>query len=84
MGKIIFHVLEVTMYSELKTNDIHNDLQTVINAIKKDGRDPVKQLSGYILSEDPTYITVTDNARYIIRKIDRDDILSVLIENYLK
>jgi len=69
---------------DISENNIHEALQVVINAIKKDGRDPVKQLSGYILSEDPTYITVTDNARYIIRKIDRDDILSVLIENYLK
>jgi len=69
---------------DISENNIHEALQVVINAIKKDGRDPVKQLSGYILSEDPTYMTVTDNARYIIRKIDRDDILSVLIENYLK
>lgn len=69
---------------DISENNIHEALQVVINAIKKDGRDPVKQLSGYILSEDPTYITVTDNARYIIRKIDRDDILAVLIENYLK
>lgn len=72
------------MHGEFKTENIHNDLQTVINAIKKDGRDPVKQLSGYILSEDPTYITITDNARNIIRRIDRDDILALLINNYLK
>ncbi len=71
------------MYGDTKSNDIHNDLQTVIGAIKKDGRDPIKQLSGYILSEDPTYITVTDNARNIIRRIDRDDILAFLIRNYL-
>ena len=69
---------------DISENNIQEALQVVINAIKKDGRDPIKQLSGYILSEDPTYITVTDNARNIIRKLDRDDILALLISNYLQ
>jgi uncharacterized protein (UPF0297 family) len=68
----------------ISENNIQEALQVVINAIKKDGRDPIKQLSGYILSEDPTYITITDNARNIIRKLDRDDILALLISNYLQ
>ena len=64
--------------------DVRAMLRLVINAIIKDGDDPVKQLSGYILSEDPTYITELDDARKIIRRLDRDDILSMLIEDHLE
>ena len=64
--------------------DVRAMLRLVINAIIKDGDDPVKQLSGYILSEDPTYITELDDARKIIRRLDRDDILAMLIEDHLE
>ena len=64
--------------------DVRAMLRLVINAMIKDGDDPVKQLSGYILSEDPTYITELDDARKIIRRLDRDDILAMLIEDHLE
>ena len=44
---------------------------------------PINQIVGYILSEDPTYITNHNNARTLIRKIDRDELLQVLVRKYL-
>ena len=72
------------MDNENKISDISAALMQVREAIIKSGYDPVTQLSGYILSEDPTYIPVTDGARSIIRQLDRDDILAEMIKNYLE
>ena len=49
----------------------------------KRGYNPINQIVGYILSEDPTYITTYNNARNIISKIDRDDLLEALVKSYL-
>ncbi len=59
-------------------------LNTVYNALKEKGYNPISQIVGYILSEDPTYITTHNNARSLIRKIDRDELLQSLVKNYLK
>jgi uncharacterized protein (UPF0297 family) len=56
---------------------------TVYNALKEKGYNPINQLVGYILSEDPTYITTHNNARSLIRKIDRDTLLQSLVKYYL-
>ena len=48
------------------------------------GYNPINQLVGYILSEDPTYITTHNNARGLIRHIDRDELLQVLLRHYLE
>ena len=58
-------------------------VQLVYDALKEKGYNPVNQIVGYLLSEDPTYITTHANARSIIRKIDRDDLLSELVKSYL-
>ncbi len=52
--------------------------------VEKGGYDPINQIVGYILSEDPGYITSYKNARTLIRKIDRDELLQALIKNYLE
>ena len=52
-------------------------------ALEEKGYHPINQIVGYILSEDPTYITTHNNARSLIRKIDRDDLLEVLLKSYL-
>ena len=58
-------------------------VQIVYDTLKEKGYNPVNQLVGYILSEDPTYITTHNSARSIIRKIDRDDLLAELVKNYV-
>ncbi|MBQ7860164.1 MAG: IreB family regulatory phosphoprotein [Faecalibacterium sp.] len=63
--------------------EIREVLQQVYAALKEKGYNPVNQLVGYILSEDPTYITTYHNARSLIRKIDRDDLLQALVRSYL-
>lgn len=68
---------------ESKKESVRYTLNTVYNALKEKGYNPISQLVGYILSEDPTYITTYHNARSLICKIDRDDLLKVLVEAYL-
>ncbi|MDE5604151.1 MAG: IreB family regulatory phosphoprotein [Eubacterium sp.] len=58
-------------------------LTQVFDALKEKGYNPINQIVGYILSEDPTYITTHNNARSLIRKIDRDELLSELVKSYL-
>ena len=57
---------------------------TVYEALLEKGYNPINQLVGYILSEDPTYITTHNNARALIRHIDRDELLQVLLRSYLE
>ena len=58
-------------------------LRSVFDALNEKGYNPINQIGGYILSEDPTYITNHNNARTLIRKIDRDELLQVLVRKYL-
>ena len=58
-------------------------LQEVYAALTEKGYNPINQIVGYILSGDPTYITNYKNARGIIRRIDIDELLNVLVRNYL-
>ena len=62
---------------------IRDTLVQVYDALKEKGYNPINQLVGYILSEDPTYITTHNNARNLIRKIDRDTLLQSLVKYYL-
>ena len=55
----------------------------VYDALKEKGYNPINQLVGYILSEDPTYITTYNGARSKIRKIDRDDLLQAMLKCFL-
>ncbi|MDD3244376.1 MAG: IreB family regulatory phosphoprotein [Eubacteriales bacterium] len=58
-------------------------MTTVYKALLERGYDPINQLVGYILSGDPTYITSYNNARYLIRRLERDEILEELVGFYL-
>ena len=69
--------------AEDKDEQIHQILLSVYEALKEKGYDPINQIVGYILSEDPTYITNYKSARTLICKIDRDELLQVLVRNYL-
>ena len=53
------------------------------NALNEKGYNSVSQIVGYILSEDPTYITTHNNARSLVRKLDRDELLQSMVEDYL-
>ena len=64
--------------------EMKQTLSLVYNALNEKGYNPVSQIVGYILSEDPTYITTHNNARSLIRRIDRDELLQSLVKNYLK
>ena len=69
--------------AEDKEQQVHYILTSVYESLKEKGYDPINQIVGYILSEDPTYITNHNNARTLIRKIDRDELLQVLVRHYL-
>lgn len=58
-------------------------LRTVYDAMSEKGYNPINQIVGYLLSEDPTYITNHKGARSLIRKIDRDELLNELVKDYL-
>ncbi len=66
-----------------KENELKKTLTTVYDALTQKGYNPINQIVGYILSEDPTYITTYNNARSLIRHIDRDELLQVLVKSYL-
>ena len=66
-----------------KDVEIYNILTTVYLAREEKGYNPINQIVGYILSEDPTYITNHMGARTLIRKLDRDELLQVLVKKYL-
>ena len=63
--------------------EIRDVLSSVYNALLVKGYNPINQLVGYILSEDPTYITNYNGARSLITRIDRDELLQELLLNYL-
>lgn len=66
-----------------KENEMRQTLTTVYDALREKGYNPINQIVGYILSEDPTYITTHNNARSLIRRIDRDELLQALVKAYL-
>ena len=74
------------------TNEIRSDepvtprevLRAVYDAMSEKGYNPIGQIVGYLLSEDPTYITNYNTARALIRKIDRDELMGELVKHYLE
>lgn len=66
-----------------REREIREILLTVYTALKDKGYNPINQIVGYILSEDPTYITTHNNARNLIRRIDRDTLLQTLVKYYM-
>ena len=67
--------------SELTPREV---LMTVYSAMKEKGYDPVNQIVGYLLSGDPTYITSYKNARYLILRVERDELLEELVRFYAR
>ena len=66
---------------ELRVEDV---LSTVYEALTEKGYNPVNQIVGYIMSGDPTYITSHNNARSLIMKVERDEIVEEVLQEYIK
>ena len=73
--------VEVVKDNNLPVSDI---LAQVYNALSEKGYNPVSQIVGYVMSGDPTYITSYKNARSLIMKAERDEIIEGLLENYIE
>ena len=73
--------VEVVKDNNLLVSDI---LAQVYTALSEKGYNPVSQIVGYVISGDPTYITSYKNARSLIMKAERDEIIEVLLENYIE
>lgn len=69
--------------AEMGDEELRAVMKTVYEALSEKGYNPINQLVGYILSEDPTYITSHNGARKLIRRVDRDALLANLLRNYL-
>lgn len=63
---------------------IRNVIETVYGALKEKGYNPVDQIVGYIMSGDPTYITSHNNARSLIMKVERDELVEEMFREYIK
>ena len=76
---------ETIQFSIKNENDeeMKKILLEVYNALNENGNNSDSQIVGYILSEDPTYITTHNNARSLVRKLDRDELLQSMVEDYL-
>lgn len=72
-------------FDPLKNTDnmVREVIKTVYEALEEKGYNPVNQIIGYIMSGDPTYITSHKNARYLITRVERDEILEEILENYI-
>ena len=66
-----------------KEKEIKKTLTIIYDALRQKGYNPINQIVGYLLSEDPTYITNHNNARSLICKLDRDELLQELVRHYL-
>ena len=76
------NTIKFTVPSDDKEN-MRRILRGVFDALNEKGYNPINQIVGYLLSEDPTYITTHKNARALIRKVDRDELLQELVRCYL-
>jgi len=80
-------VSEKTMMFKVQAEDVNlarDILHQVYAALTEKGYNPINQLVGYLLSGDPAYITSHGNARSLIRRLERDELLEELVKNYLK
>lgn len=67
----------------MKTLSVAQVMEHVYGALKEKGYNPVNQIVGYIMSGDPTYITSHNNARSLIMKVDRDELVEELLNYYI-
>lgn len=83
MPENLDHTMKFDSFKEeqLPTNEV---IKRVYEALEERGYEPVNQIVGYILSGDPTYITSHNDARKLIRQLERDDMLTVVLKAYIE
>ena len=74
--------IKFTVPNDEKDN-MRRVLRAVFDALNEKGYNPINQIVGYLLTEDPTYITNYNNARSMICRLDRDELLQQLVRDYL-
>lgn len=79
LGNTQYFKVEVDQTSSVKVV-----LETVFEGMREKGYNPVNQIVGYIMSGDPTYITSHKNARSLIMKVERDELVEELLKSYIK
>ena len=79
-----YNIGDTKTYTPVSEPDVAAIIREVYQALKAKGYDPITQLTGYILSGDPTYITSYNQARSLIRRLERDEILEELVSNYVQ
>jgi len=79
-----FNETQKFQFGANKDEYIKTIITSVYAALEEKGYDPISQMVGYILSGDPTYITSHNNARVLIRKVERDELLEVLVKEYVE
>lgn len=72
---------KVEKEQQIKVDDV---LEVVYGALREKGYNPVNQIVGYIMSGDPTYVTSHNNARSLIMKVERDELVEEIFEQYIK
>ena len=77
------YLFRLLNHEELTRDEMKAILTTVYQALTEKGYNPINQIVGYLLSEDPTYITNHNSARALICKLDRDELLAQIVTNYL-
>jgi len=78
------NTMKFSVEDYLENTENKDILLYVYNALEEKGYNPVNQLVGYLISGDPTYITTHNDARTMIKKVERDDILEILINHYIE
>ena len=84
MNKNMNESMKFSAVEKENDSEARKILVSVYTALAEKGYNPVNQIVGYILSGDPTYITSHNNARVIIRRLERDELLEELVDNYIK
>ena len=65
-------------------DEIREIIRIAYSALEEKGYNPINQIVGYILSDDPTYITTHKNARSLIQRVDRFELMQILLRNYIQ
>lgn len=83
MMRNMSHTQEIKLSLD-PTNEVQDVLKQVYEALREKGYNPVNQIVGYIMSGDPTYITSYQNARSLIMKVERDELVEEMLSMYIK